>query len=191
MTACPSPPMEALLDYWSGDLPAGDAGELEEHLFACEACAGRLAGIEELAASIRRLTETGRFRAAVAPSLVDLLDARGLRIRTYRPPAGGSIPCTSAAKDQLLVARLAADLGGATRVDVAVCDERWAERERQADVPFDRRRGEVVFAERTDRPELRTAHVVRLRLLAVGLAGEREIGTFALEHDPGELPAGD
>jgi anti-sigma factor RsiW len=182
--------IEALLDYWTGELPAARADEIEEHVFACEACAGRLAELEALAASVRRLTEAGRFRAAVAPSLVELLAARGLRIRTFRPRAGETIPCAVAPGDELLVGRLPVDLRGVARVDLAVCDERWAERERLAEVPFDRRRSEVVIAERVDQPELRTAHVLRLRLLAVDPAGDRELGIYALAHDPRGPPGG-
>jgi hypothetical protein len=176
--------MVELLDYWIGEVPSARADAIEEHVFACDACAGRLAELEALAASVRRLTEIGRFRTAVAPSLVEILAARGLRIRTYRPRAGEITPCGAAADDELLVARLPVDVRGVARVDLAVCDERWAERERLADVPFDRRRSEVVIAERVDQPELRTAHVLRLRLLAIDPAGERELGTYALAHDP-------
>jgi hypothetical protein len=114
----------------------------------------------------------------------DALAERGLRIRSFRARAGGTIPCGAAPEDDLLVARLPVDLSGVPRLDVALCDERWAERDRLADVPFDRRRSEVVFAERVDRPELRTANVLRFRLLAVDAAGERELATFALAHDP-------
>ena len=159
-------------------------------MFACEGCAGRLAELEALAASVRSLTSAGRFRAAVAPSLVELLAARGLAIRTFRPRAGETIPCGVAPGDELLVGRLPVDLRGVARVDLAVCDERWTERERLADVPFDRLRGEVVIAERVDQPELRTAHVLRLRVLAVDSAGERELGTYALAHDPRGPPGG-
>ncbi len=189
MTCAAPLAIEMLLDYWTGELPAARAGEVEEHVFACEACAGRLAELEALAASVRSLTKAGRFRAAVAPSLVELLATRGLRIRTFRPRAGETLPCGAAPGDELLVGRLPVDLRGVARVDLAVCDERWAERERLADIPFDRRRSEVVIAERVDQPELRTAHVLRLRLLAVDPAGERELATYALAHDPRGPPA--
>ncbi len=181
--SCPLAP-GVLLDYWTGDLPESRSNEVEEHLFACEACATRLDEIAALAAGVRRLTAAGRFRAAVAPSLVDLLVARGLRVRTYRPRRGEIIPCGAAPEDDLLVARIPLDLRDVARVDVAVCDERWAERERLADVPVDRRRSELVIAERTDHPSLGAAYVLRLRLLAVDAAGDRELGTYALAHDP-------
>ncbi len=176
--------LDSLLDYWTGELPAAQGEAIEEHLFACGACAERLAELEALATSIRRLTAAGRFRAAVAPSLVDLLAARGLRIRTYRPRRGETIPCGAAPEDELLVARISVDLRRVARLDVAVCDAGWAERARLVDVPMDRARNEVIFAERVDDPLLRTANVVRLRLLAVDAAGEHELGTYALAHDP-------
>jgi hypothetical protein len=175
---------DALLDWWTGDLPQHEVAALEEHLFACDACTAALAGIEALAASVRRLTAAGRFRAAVAPSVLDLLAARGLRIRTYRPRPGETIPCGAAPEDQLLVARIPVDLRGVARLDLAVCDERWVERERLVDVPLDRARAEVVVAERVDDPRTQTAHVLRFRALAVDAAGERELATYALAHDP-------
>jgi hypothetical protein len=184
MTCAAPITFEALLDYWTGDLPEGRGEEIEEHVFACEGCAGRLRELEQVATSIRRLAATGKLRAAVAPSLVDVLARRGLRIRTYRGRAGETIPCGAAPEDELLVARLPVDLAGVARVDLVVCDERWAERERLADVPVDRRRSEVLIAERVDQPELRTPTVLRFRLLSVDPMGERELASFALAHDP-------
>lgn len=183
--SCAAPlPLEALLEYWSGDLSPTGADEVEEHLFACASCPGRLEELVALAGSIRRLTAAGRFRAAVAPSVVDALVARGVRIRTFRPRLGETIPCGAAPEDELLVARIPVDLRGVTRLDVATCDERWVERERLVDVPLDRRRQEVVMAERVDRARTLGAALYRLRLLAVDAAGERELGTCTLAHDP-------
>lgn len=184
MTCAAPLAMDALLDYWTGEIPAARSDAIEEHVFACETCAGRLAELEALVASVRRLTEAGRFRSSVAPSLIDVLEARGLRTRTFRPRAGETTPCGTVPDDELLVGRLPVDLRGVARVDLAICDERWAERERLTDVPFDRRRSEVVIVERMDQPELRSAHVLRLRLLAVDPASEHELGTYALAHDP-------
>ena len=184
MSCATSIGLDSLLDYWTGDLTGALADAVEEHVFGCEACAERLGEVAALAASVRRLTAAGRFRAVVAPSVVDLLEARGLRIRTYRPRRGETIPCGAAPEDDLLVGRIPVDLRGVARVDVALCDERWSERERLLDVPFDRARSEVVMAERVDDRRVRTAHVLRLRLLSVEAVGERELGTYALAHDP-------
>jgi hypothetical protein len=176
--------IETLLDYWTGDLPVAGVESVEEHLFACEPCATRLSDVEAIAAAVRRVTALGRFRAAVAPSVIEALAARGLRIRTYRGRAGETIPCGAAGDDELLVVRFPVASGGVPRIDVAVCDERWGELQRVVDVPVDRTRDEVVFAERVDEPRLRVAHVFRLRLLAIGAGEERELGRFALAHDP-------
>lgn len=182
---CGAPPgLDVLLDLWAGDLPPARSEEAWEHVFGCAPCTARLAELAALAASVRRLTETGRFRAAVAPSVVDLLAARGLRIRTYRPRLGETIPCGAAPDDELLVGRIAVELGGVARLDLAVCDERWVERARLPDVPVDRRRGEVVIAERVDVARAGEPQVLRFRLIAVDAAGERELGTCGLAHDP-------
>ncbi len=175
---------DVLLDYWAGDLDDAASADVEEHVFACEGCAARLAEVEAIAAAIRRATSAGHFRAAVPPSLVDLLAARGLRIRTYRPRLGETTPCGAAPDDELLVGRVSLDLRGVARLDLVACDEAGQPRERQVDVPFDRARGEVVFAERVDLPALASAHVLRLRLLAVDAGVERELGTVAMAHDP-------
>ncbi len=182
--SCPVPiGWDVLLDYWTGDLAPARREEVEEHVFACETCAARLGEIEALAASVRRLTATGRFRASVAPSVVDLLAARGVRIRSYQLRAGETIPCGAAPGDELLVGRIPVDLRGVARLDVVLFDEGWAERQRLVDVPVDRRRSEVVMVQRVDDPVVRTSYVRRFRLLAVDAAGEREIGTYALAHD--------
>ncbi len=180
---------ELLLDYWARDLPAAEADRVEEHVFGCEPCTARLAGIDAVATGIRRLTAEGRFRAAVPPSLADGLAASGLRIRTFRPRLGATIPCGAAPDDELLLSRIDVDLRGVARVDVSLCDERWAEQQRQVDVPFEPGRDEIVIAERVDAPHLRAPAVVRIRLLAVDAAGERELGTYALAHDPRGPPS--
>lgn len=189
MTCAASPGLDVLLDLWAGDLPQARAEEAWEHVFACAQCTARLAELAALVASVRRLTETGRFRAAVAPSVVDLLAARGLRIRTYRPRLGETIPCGAAPDDELLVGRIAVELRDVARLDLAVCDERWVERARMVDVPVDRRRGEVVIAQRVEEARTGDPYVVRFRLIAVDPSGERELGTCALAHDPRGPPA--
>ena len=60
----------------------------------------------------------------------------GLRVREYAPPAGGSVQCTVSAEDDLLIGRLAANLSGAKRVDLSLCDERGVEQLRLPDIPF-------------------------------------------------------
>jgi hypothetical protein len=57
---------------------------------------------------------------------------------------GGSSACTVRAEDDFLIGRLIADLRGASRVDLAFCDERRAEKIRLADIPFDAKSAEVV-----------------------------------------------
>jgi len=56
-------------------------------------------------------------------------------VREYAPPAGGSVAWTVTAADDFLIGRLTADLKGAKRVDLSLCDERGAERLRLADIP--------------------------------------------------------
>jgi hypothetical protein len=183
-------PFELLVDYWSRELAPAAMNEVEEHVFDCEACGRRLAEVEAMGESVRDLTARGRFTAAVPPSLVDLLAGRGLRIRTFRPRQGETIPCGAGPEDELLVARFPVDLRDVTRVDMAFCDERWEERERLVDIPFDREGGEIVTAQRVDAPVVKVAHALRFRMIAVDAAGERELGAYALQHDPRGPPPG-
>ncbi len=177
-----------LLDYWTGELPPADAAALEEHLFACDACSGRLSSVQQLASGVDRLARAGRFRSVVPPTLVDRLVAAGVRVRTFRISPGGLTPCGVGTDDELLVARLAADLRGVERVDLVTCDDGGRERERARDVPFDASGGEVVLAERVDRARGYPTHVLRMRLLALGPGGERVIGEYALAHDAAAPP---
>ncbi len=175
---------EALLDYWTGDLIGASARVVEEHVFACPSCAERLSALEALADGVRKLAAAGTLRGVVPPALVERLVAAGLRVRTYVLRAGATVPCGAAADDDLLVARIPVDLGGVERVDLLLCDEAWNERERHADVPVDRRAGEVVMAERVDVARSGAPYVLRLRLVAVAEGAERALGAYALDHDP-------
>ncbi len=60
----------------------------------------------------------------------------GLRIREYAPPAGGGVQCTVTAEDDILIGRLAANLSGAKRIDLCICDERGVEQLRLPDIPI-------------------------------------------------------
>jgi hypothetical protein len=97
--------LDTLHDYWTADLIGAPADAVEEHVLGCEACAGRLGEIEALAASVRRLTEAGRFRAVVAPSVVDPRRARPAD-PDIPAPARRDHPRGAAPEDELLVGRI-------------------------------------------------------------------------------------
>lgn len=71
----------------------------------------------------------------------------GLRVREYAPPQAGAVQCTVTAEDDILIGRLAANLSGAKRVDLCVCDERGVEQFRLSDIPIHPGASSVAYQE--------------------------------------------
>lgn len=173
-----------LADYWIGDVPAAEESELEEHLFACEQCSLRLEKAAILAEGIRTLTRQGFVHAVVNTDLLKRAASEGLRIREYRVPPGGSVSCTIADEDDLMVARISGDLSGVRRADVAVLREDGTEEYRFRDIPLVAGQDEVITLERTDWLRSLGVSTHRLRLIAIEEAGERIIGDYTFNHTP-------
>ena len=133
-----SQPIEAavLMDYWLGALPSADEEAVEEHLLSCDGCGDRLREVIALAEGLRTLARSGSLQVVISDQFVKHAAETGQRVREYAPPPGGSVQCTVAADDDLLVARLAADLSGAARVDLSWCDGQGVEVLRMADIPI-------------------------------------------------------
>jgi len=111
------------------------------------------------------------------------LAAQGLRLREYRVPHNGSVYCTVAPEDDLVITRLDAPLAGVERLDV----ERFGEGEgveRLRDVPFDAAAGEAVYTLRTERIRALPETTLQVRLLAVAPSGERLVGEYTFHHTP-------
>jgi len=179
--------LEALLDYWAGELPARDADELEAHVFGCDSCTARLAGVAELATAVAQLVRRrGGLQLVLTESLVKQLAAHGLRMRHYRVGPGDRVPCTVGAEDDLLVTYLRADLAEVERVDVLLGDPEHALR--LSDVPIDRATGQVVFTVSGDAVRQWPDRVQRVELLAIEDSGERSLGEYAFEHTRPALP---
>jgi hypothetical protein len=171
-----------LADYWAGALDAGDEAALEEHLFDCDACGQRLRELIALAEGVRGLARGGSLRMVVSDAFLETARAEGLRIREYAPPPGGSVQCTVAADDDLLIARLSADLRGARRVDLSLCDEQGVERVRLEDVPLRPGADGVVFQESIAWARAAPSSTMIARLLALDDGGERLLGEYTFHH---------
>lgn len=172
-----------LADYWLGGLAAPDEASVEEHLFECDACGALLREVIALAEGVRRLAREGDLRMVVSDAFLRRAAEDGLRVREYAPPSGGSVQCTVAANDDLMIARLAADLSGARRVDLCWCDEQGIERMRLADVPFRADSPGIILQEPIT--AMRAAPTTRLiaRLVSVDDSGtERLLGEFTFHH---------
>lgn len=176
---------EALLDYWLGDGDAASAEAAEEHLMRCDACGEALDGLIALGDGVRAALRAGALSIATSAAFIERLSARGLKVREYRLSRGGSVNCTVAPDEDLLVSRLAVPLQGVQRLDVRtqLSFEPGAAHE-QHDVPFDARSGEVVVVTRLEAVRQQPAHTAEITLLAVEPGGTRELGRYTFHHRP-------
>ena len=102
-------------------------------------------------------------------------------MREYRVPRNGSVNCTVAPEDDLLVSRLEAPLAGVGRLDLVVHAPGLPDEVKQ-DIPFDPARGEVVMS--ANMPQLRAMPSLRLRFELVAVDGEdrRVLGEYTFNH---------
>ena len=137
MSPCSSPLTDAqVLAWWSGELAAPDARVVERHLLSCGSCSARAELAGALAEGIRGLVREGRLPVVVDPIVLERLRGEGRRIREYRVAPGGSVQCTVAPEDDVVLSRLAVDLESVTRVDLVRRSGDGPE-QRLADLPFD------------------------------------------------------
>jgi hypothetical protein len=181
---CTSPAGAAVLaDYWLAAMTSSEEEAMEQHLLACDQCGTRLREVIALAEGVRNLAREGSLRMVVSETFLKRLSEEGLRIREYAPPPGGGVECTVTAEDDILIARLAANLSGAKSVDLCVCDERGVEQLRLRDVPVHSEAGSVVFQESITSAKAAPANRMILRLLTFDEAGrERLLGEYTFNH---------
>lgn len=176
---------ELLLDYWLRETSPAATDAVEEHLMACDTCGETLDELLALAEGVRAATRAGDVWTVASGALADRFVQEGLRVREYRLPHNGSVHCTVAPEDEMLVTRLAAPLQGVRRLDIAtetsLAPGEW---QHAQDVPFDAASGEVVWLARIAQVRALPEHTVRVRLLAVEDGGTRELGTYVFRHRP-------
>lgn len=188
---CASPiPLATLAEYWLGELDAAREAAAEEHLLGCGHCSAALQELADLGDGLRALARAGAVRAVVLGTFLERLAADGLRVREYRLPPGGSINCTVAPEDDLVVAHLEAPLGGVGQIDLVLVGFGPEGRERVSDVSFDAAAGEVIFAPSTDALRASPAFTGRIQLVAVAGGGERVIGEYTFHHTPWKESSG-
>ena len=175
-------PVVTLTAYWLGELDAANESELEEHLFGCAHCSGRLRSIVQLGEGIRRATREGRLHAVLSASFVKRLQEDGLRVREYRLQPGGSVACTVRPNDDLVVAHLHAALRDVRRLDLVYHDLTAGTQVRMQDVAFDPDSDEIVLAPNVMALRQLTSATQRVQLVSVEDAAEREIGTYTFNH---------
>jgi hypothetical protein len=111
----------------------------------------------------------------------------GLRLREYRIDSGGRVNCTIRTDEDAVVSRIRAPLSGVKRLDALQRLEVGGVEQpevRLEDVPFDPRSGEVLFIPPPAALKKMPAHRMRMRLVAVGEAGETPLGEYTFAHSP-------
>jgi Putative zinc-finger len=172
-----------LADYWLGTLASPEEERVEEHLFECDQCGARLRDVIGLAEEVRRLAREGTLRMVVSDAFLQRARKDGLHIREYAPVPGGSVLCTVTEDDDLVIGRLAADVAGANRVDLCLCDERGVEQARLQDIPVPARSGSVAWQESSTSLKASPSMTMIARLLAIDDDGtERLLGEYTFHH---------
>jgi hypothetical protein len=173
-----------LADYWLAALANPEEEEVvEEHLLGCDRCAARLREVIALAAGVRTLAREGSLRMVVSEAFLRRAAEEGLRVREYAPPPGGGVQCTVTAADDILIGRLAANLSGAKRVDLCICDERGVELLRLPDIPVPSGATSVAYQESITFAKAMPTHKTIARLVTFDEAdGERLLGEYTFNH---------
>jgi len=168
-----------LVDYWFDD---ADDAPLDAHVLACDACTASLEWLAALADAIPDVVRRGETLLIMPDALLARLRAQGAQVREYRLRPGGSVNCTIAPTDDVVVAHLEAHLAGATRIDLVASSAAGAHR--ATDIPFDPARGSIVLASRSRDLRALGRETFVARLVAVDAHGEREIGRYTFHHAP-------
>ncbi len=191
-----SNPIDAaiLLDYWLAILASAEEEAIEEHLLTCDACGDHLRDTIALAEGLKKLARSGSLHVVVSDEYLERAANAGQRVREYAAPPGASVQCTVTLDDDLLVARLAADLSGAARVDLSWCDAQGVEIIRMADIPVRTDAGTVICQQSILMAKASPSNTMIARLFAVDPdASERLLGEYAFHHTrtipgPGSWP---
>jgi hypothetical protein len=174
--------LDTLTDYWLGELDEERTEAVDLHLLGCDACGAYLDELVAFGDGVRSAFDAGLIGTVVGAGFAQRLTERGLKLREYKVERNGSVNCSVAPDDDVVISRLGAPLSGITRLDLVRSGAPGEPDIRAADIPFDAASGEVVFvAPAALLRELPTC-VERMRLIAVEAAGERLIGDYAFNH---------
>jgi hypothetical protein len=187
-TRCAAPiEFEKLVAWWLGELPEAAAAPLEEHLFGCAHCTRRMEELAALAEGVRAAVRGGRVSIVVSAPFVEAMKRSGMRLREYRVGPGESVNCTLRADEDAVISRFGGSLAGVKRLDIvqrlSVGGVEHPE-VRLEDVPFDPAAGEVLHIPPALTVKAMPAHTMRVRLIAVGEAGEAPLGEYTFVHTP-------
>jgi anti-sigma factor RsiW len=179
MTRCAAPlGWDRLVDWLAGELAEGEAAAVEEHLFACAACAAAgeeaqafVAGVAALIPPVVTAARVGRLRAA------------GVRVLETPVAAGADADVFFADDVDLAVHALRADLGGAERVDVEmIADPAQPPVDTVPAAPFDAAAGAVYIACQRHYRAMGFPDDMRFRVVAVRGEDRRVLGEYLVRH---------
>ena len=182
-TRCPAPiGFASVVDYWAGDLTRAEEDRIEEHVFTCADCARELAAAEALTRSIAAVARTGRLHTVITDAILNRLAADGVRIRTYTLEGEGIVPCSVWADDDLVVARIRADLTEVDSVTIVTRQASGEEINRLSDIAV--RPGQREILNAFSAAHLRKLPPTRVGVTVTGKIGdsERTIAEYTLEH---------
>ena len=181
---CPAPiGFAEVVDYWAGELTRSEEDRIDEHVFACADCARELAAAEALARGVAAVASAGRLHGVVTDAILNRLAADGVRIRTYTLDGSGIVPCAVWAGDDLVVARIRADLSGVDAVTIVTRQASGDEIGRLSAVAVRPGQREILNAFSAER--LRGLPATRVQVsvtAATGAGGERTLAEYTLEH---------
>lgn len=176
---------DALLDYWLRESGPAETEAAEEHLMRCDTCGEALDELVALGEGVRAAFCAGEVWVASSEAFARRVASEGRRVREYRLAHNGSVHCTVAPGDEVLLTRLAAPLRGVRRVDLesetSLAPGEWV---RIEDVPFDPEAGELVWLANIARIRELPEHTMRVKVLAVEGEDARELGTYTFRHRP-------
>jgi hypothetical protein len=178
-------PLDVLLQDWLGEGDPAIREAVDVHLMACDACGDLLDELQALREGVRAAVQAGAVSFVADASLARRLAQNGVHLREYDLPHNGSVACSVAPHDQVLVSRLQAPLEGVQRLDATVeLSLEPGVLHRTEDIPFDPAAGEVVFFTTIAPVRQRPAHTLLLTLLACEEGGSREVGRYVFHHSP-------
>jgi len=181
MTPCVDPiPDEAMVDYWSGGLPAQRSEAIEDHVFSCAECARRLEALASIGSGISSLARKGRFAGIIARGTLNQLQRDGVRVRLYSLSPGDVVPCAVFPDDDVVVTAMRGDFAGIEAVTIQVNGLAPLPDVVIDDVPVSPAEGEVLWA--APGSLIRRLPSSRVTLRVTARDAGRLIGEYVLDH---------
>lgn len=177
MKRCASPvAAETLRRYFAADLDAGEQAELEEHVFACDACAAAFDREGAMASALRE-----QIAPVVSHERLAALARAGLVVKKCVIPPGATVDVVFSSAISLLINALAVDADDAERIDLRITDIEGRALVEVPAVPYDRGSGEVLVAcQRHYRDAF--PPLGRFELIAVKGGQRTPLGAYLINH---------